>query len=464
MASENVVKKLMRFFRPRSVAVIGASTKPGKVGNAVLRNLIDGGFKGKIYPVNPKAKEILGLKVYNRIKDIPGEVDHAFIAIRADTIPDIIPDLAEKNVPVAVVISSGFAEIGNHELQRKLVETARSYGIRIIGPNTYGVYCPPASLSSSFTIPYDYKGSLAVICQSGGVGMAALGYARIKRIGLSLNVGLGNMADLDHADLLEYLGEDKYTKAIALHVESIRDGRKFIRIASKVSKKKPIIVLKAGRTELGAKAAASHTAALTTIDQVVNVAFKKAGVIRAYSLEELFELGRALAMLPKPKGENVLIVTSAGGLGVLLSDACYDNNLRLMEPPEDLVSEYRKFIPPFGSFKNPMDITGSSTPDMQARAVKTAILHPEVHAIILGYWHTIITPPMEFAKSVVEAVEEARSKGVEKPIVVSLSGDLEVLKAAEYIEEKAGIPAYPFTPEKAVRALGALYEWARYAK
>jgi len=462
---KDLINRFMRFFRPRNVAVVGASREPGRVGYAVVKNLIDGGYTGKIYPINPRATEILGLKCYPDIRQVPDpEVDAALISIPAAMVPDVIPSLGEKNVPVAVVVSSGFAEAGNPELQQKLIETARKYGVRIIGPNTYGIYSPWYNLSLSFTIPYTYKGGLAIVCQSGGVGMAAFGYARWKKVGISINVGLGNMADIDHSDLLWYFYADENTKAIAFHMESIKDGKKFIETAKFVSKKKPIVVLKAGRTHYGEKAAKSHTAALTASDAVINAAFKKAGVIRVYALDELFDIGRSLAMLPPPKGENVLIVTMAGGLGVLLSDAAADNNLYLMEAPQDLVDEFKKFVPPFGAFGNPMDITGSCTPDMVERAVRLAIMHPKVDAVIIGHWHTIITTPMQFAKAVVDAVNEARAKGIEKPIVVSMSGDIpETLQAVEYIEEHANVPTFFVQPERAVKALGALYYWARYA-
>ncbi|MEM4557119.1 MAG: CoA-binding protein, partial [Sulfolobales archaeon] len=246
---KDLINRFMRFFRPRNVAVVGASREPGRVGYAVIKNLIDGGFKGNIYPINPRATEILGLKCYPDVRAVPEpEVDAALISIPAAMVPDVIPSLAEKKVPVAVVVSSGFAETGNVELQEKLVRTAREHGVRIIGPNTYGIYSPWYNLSLSFTIPYEFKGGLATVAQSGGVGMAAFGYARWKRIGISINVGLGNMSDIDHADLLWYFYVDENTKAISLHMESIKDGKKFIETARIVSKKKPIVVLKAGRT------------------------------------------------------------------------------------------------------------------------------------------------------------------------------------------------------------------------
>jgi len=463
--AKDLIGRFMRFFRPRNVAIVGASREPGKVGYAVIKNLLDGGYKGKIYPINPRATEILGLKCYPDIREVPDpEVDAVLISVPAALVPDVIPSLAEKKVPVAVVVSSGFAEAGNPELQQKLVSIARQHGVKIIGPNTYGVYSPWYNLSLSFTIPYEHKGRLAVVCQSGGVGMAAFGYARWKKIGISINVGLGNMSDVDHADLLWYFYADENTKAIALHMESIRDGRKFIETAKVVSKKKPIVVLKAGRTVYGEKAAKSHTAALTASDEVVNAAFKKAGVIRVYALDELFDIGRSLAMLPPPKGENVLIVTMAGGLGVLLSDACADYGLKLMEAPPDLIEEFKKFVPPFGAFGNPMDITGSCTPDMVERAIRLALTHPKVDAVIIGHWHTIITRPLEFAKAVVDGVKEAREKGFNKPVVVSMSGDIpETLQAVDYIESEVQVPVFFAQPERAVKALGALYQWARYA-
>ena len=247
-----------------------------------------------------------------------------------------------------------------------------------------------------------------------------------------------------------------------MHVEDLKDGRAFAEVAQVVSKKKPVIVLKAGRTALGARAAASHTGALAGNDAVYEDVLRQAGVIRARTLNDMLQFARGLPILPTPKGENIVIITGAGGSGVLLSDACIDNDLQLMAMPQDLDAAFRKFIPPFGAAGNPVDITGGEPPTTYRNTIKLGLEDERVHALILGYWHTIITPPMVFAKLAAEVVEEARAQGINKPIVASLVGDVEVEEASEYLYEH-GIPAYAYTTQLPVNVLGAKYRWARAA-
>jgi acyl-CoA synthetase (NDP forming) len=281
-------------------------------------------------------------------------------------------------------------------------------------------------------------------------------------MGVSAIVGLGNKSDIDEDDLLTFFEQDDNTKVIAQHCEDLKDGRAFAEVAKRVSKKKPVIVLKAGRTLAGAKAASSHTGALAGNDKIYEDVFKQSGVIRARSLRDLLEFARGVPMLPTPKGENVVIITGAGGSGVLLSDACVDNNLKLMSMPPDLDQAFRKFIPPFGAAGNPVDITGGEPPTTYKNTIKLGLEDDRIHSIILGYWHTIITPPMVFAKLVVEVVEEMKAKGIAKPVVASLAGDVEVEQASEYLYDH-GIPAYPYSTEIPVAVLGAKYRWARGA-
>ncbi|MFQ6076972.1 MAG: acetate--CoA ligase family protein [Candidatus Bathyarchaeia archaeon] len=458
----NNLEVLRRMFDPSSIAVIGASREPGKVGYSVVKNIIDGGYRGEVYPVNPRADEILGLKCYHNVKEIPGTVDVAIMSVPAAIVPRLMADLGEKGVPVAVVVSSGFAEMGNVELHEKLIDAARMAGVRILGPNIFGYYYTPRDLCATFCIPYTKRGGIALTCQSGGVGMAVIGFTRSRGIGVSAIVGLGNKADIDEGDLLEFFAQDENTDVVAMHMEDLKDGRRFLEIAKKVTKVKPIVVFKVGRTERGARAAASHTAALAGDDHLYEAAFRQSGIVRARTLEELFDWARVLTILPPPKGENLLIHTGAGGLGVILSDACYDHDLKLMEMPQDLEQELRRYIPPFGSFKNPVDITGASPPDTYSETARILLKDPRVHSIIFGYWHTIITPPMTFARVIADVVEEARGERMVKPVVASLSGDVEVEEAARYLEER-GIPSYPYAPERAVAALAAVYQWSRHA-
>lgn len=461
-AKDAILAKMNRIMRPDAVAVIGASAEDGKIGNSVMKNLINGGYKGKIYPIHPKATEILGLKAYPSVKDVPGDIDVAVFAIPAKFVAQALTEVGEKKIPGAVLIPSGFAETGNHEGQDEIIAIGRKYDIRLMGPNIYGFYYTPKNLCATFCTPFDVQGRAALSSQSGGIGMAIIGFSRSTKMGVSAIVGLGNKSDIDEDDLLTFFEQDDATDVIAMHLEDLKDGRAFADVAKVVSKKKPVVVLKAGRTSLGARAASSHTGALAGNDKVYDDVLRQSGVIRAKSLQDLLQFARGIPVLPAPKGENVVIITGAGGSGVLLSDACVDNGLQLMAMPADLDAAFRKFIPPFGAAGNPVDITGGEPPTTYRNTVKLGLEDDRIHALILGYWHTIITPPMVFAKVITEVVDEMRAKGINKPIVASLAGDVQVEEAAQYLYDH-GIVAYPYSTETPVAVLGAKYRWARAA-
>ena len=459
---EQIVAQMNRIMKPDAVAVIGASSEDGKIGNSVMKNLINGGYQGTIYPIHPKADEIMGRKAYKSVNDVTGEIDVAVFAIPAKLVAQALTEVGEKKIPGAVLIPSGFAETGNVEGQQEIVAIARRYDIRLMGPNIYGFYYTPKNLCATFCTPYDVKGKAALSSQSGGIGMAIIGFSRSAKMGVSAIVGLGNKSDIDEDDLLTFFEQDPNTEIIAQHCEDLKDGRSFAEVARRVSRKKPVVVLKAGRTSLGARAASSHTGALAGNDRIYEDVFKQCGVIRARSLRDLLEFARGIPKMPTPKGENVVIITGAGGSGVLLSDACVDNGLSLMTMPPDLDAAFRKFIPPFGAAGNPVDITGGEPPSTYKNTIRLGLEDPRIHAIILGYWHTIITPPMVFAKLVAEVKEEMSALGIEKPIVASLAGDVQVEEAAEYLYEH-GVPAYAYSTEIPVAVLGAKYKWARGA-
>jgi acyl-CoA synthetase (NDP forming) len=459
-SQEEILSAMKRIMEPDSVAVIGASSEEGKIGNSVMKNLINGGYQGEIYPINPRADEILGRKCYKSVKDIEGEVDIAVFAIPAKFV-----------VAGAIMIPSGFAETGEVELQNEMLAVARKHNVRVMGPNiygfyytpkNYGFYYTPKNLCATFCTPYDVAGKAALSSQSGGVGMSIIGFSRSTKMGVSAIVGLGNKSDLDEDDLLTFFEQDDNTDVIAMHVEDLKDGRNFAEVAERVSKKKPVVVLKAGRTASGARAAASHTAALAGNDQIYDDILRQSGVVRAMSLNDMLQFARGLPKLPTPRGENVVIITGAGGSGVLLSDACVDNGLELMEMPDDLDKAFRQFIPPFGAAGNPVDITGGEPPLTYRNTIKLGLEDDRIDALILGYWHTIVTPPMVFAELLGEVVEECRAKGIHKPVVASLVGDVAVEEASEYLYER-DIVAYPYTTELPVAVLGAKYRWARGA-
>jgi acetyl coenzyme A synthetase (ADP forming)-like protein len=459
---DDIVRQMNRIMKPKAVAVIGASAENGKIGNSVMKNLINGGYKGEIYPIHPKADEIMGKKVYKSVKDVPGEIDIAVFAIPANFVAAALTECGEKKIVGAILIPSGYAETGNIKGQEEIQAIGQKYGIRLMGPNIYGFYYTPANLCATFCTAYDVKGSAALSSQSGGIGMAIIGFSRSAKMGVSAIVGLGNKSDIDEDDLLTFFEQDDNTQIIAQHCEDLKDGRAFAEVAKRVSKKKPIVVLKAGRTSAGAKAASSHTGALAGNDKIYEDVFNQSGVIRARSLRDMLEFARGIPVLPTPKGENVVIITGAGGSGVLLSDACIDNKLSLMTIPPDLDAAFRKFIPPFGAAGNPVDITGGEPPITYVNTVKLGLEDPRIHALILGYWHTIVTPPMVFARNMVEVKNEMKAKGIEKPIVASLAGDIEVEEAADYLYQN-GIVAYAYSTEIPVAVLGAKYKWARGA-
>src|SRR3982750_1388837 len=431
-SQEEIVRDMNRIMKPDAVAVIGASNENGKIGNSVMKNLINGGYQGEIYPIHPSAPEIMGRKAFKSVKDVPGNIDVAGLAIPAKFVAQALIEVGEKKIPGAVLIPSGFAETGNVEGQKEIQDIGRKYGVRLMGPNIYGFYYTWKNLCATFCTAYDVKGHAALSSQSGGIGMAIIGFSRSAKMGGAARVGLGNKAGIDEDGLLTFFEQDENTHIIAQHCEDLKDGRSFAEVAKRVSKKKPVVVLKAGRTSMGARAASSHTGALAGNDKIYDDVLKQSGVIRANALRDMLEMARAIPKLATPKGENVLIITGAGGSGVLLSDACVANGLNLMTMPPDLDAAFKKFIPPFGASGNPVDITGGEPPKTYQNTIRLGLEDDRIHALILGYWHTIITPPMVFAKLVTEVVEEFRARGITKPIVASLAGDGGVGGGADY--------------------------------
>jgi len=460
MSQEKHMESRIKYlFFPKSVAVIGASRSPGKIGHEILRNIVEYGFKGRVYPVNPRADKILELKCYKSILEVPDEVDLAVISIPAKFVPAVLEECGKKGVKAAAIISSGFKEVGNVELEERIVEIARKYGIRFIGPNIFGVYSAPSKLNATFGPTEVLAGKIAFITQSGALGIALMGWTIFAGIGLSAVVSLGNKADVDEADLLKYFVNDEHTKVVLIYMEGLNNGRRFMEAAMHCSLKKPIIVIKAGRSERGARAVASHTGSLAGSDVFYDVAFKQCGVLRALNVEEAFDWARAFTELPEPKGDNVVIITNGGGIGVMATDACSDYGLNLMELPRDLIEEFKKCMPPFGSPKNPVDLTGQAAYDEYSRALKVAFSDDRIHSIILLFCQTAVVDPPKLSEVISDIVREYKHC---KPIVACYIGGEECQKAMRILEQN-GIPAYP-TPERAVSSLAAIYRWAKWKK
>ncbi|MEM4542028.1 MAG: CoA-binding protein [Desulfurococcaceae archaeon] len=444
---------------PRSIAVVGASRTPGKIGYTIMDNLVKYGYKGKLYPVNPYADEIMGFKAYPSVSAIPDDVDVAIIAVPASAVPDVIEDCGRKGVKVAVVITSGFSEVGNVELEEKVVKLAKEYGVRILGPNIFGYAYTHSNVNATFGPTEVVKGNIAFITQSGALGIALMGWTVMNEIGLSALFSVGNMVDIDVVELSELLAEDENTRVITIYLEGIKPGtgKNFISRMSKVTSRKPVVAIKAGRSQRGMKAVASHTGSLAGSDAFYEVAFKQAGIIRAYTVEEMFDIARAFALQELPRGENTVVITNGGGAGVLATDAAELTGVKLLEPSGDLMDKFRQAMPWFGSPKNPVDLTGQASVDNYLKALKVAAESPEIDNIVILYCRTAVLDPVDLAKAIVDFYKE---NNVNKTTVVSFIGGEDVNEAIRILN-RHGLPAYP-SPERAVYALSKMLWYRRY--
>ena len=436
-------------FRPKSVAVIGASRNPEKVGHVILKNILDGGFPGKVYPVNPNADEILGLKCYPTVKDIPSDVELSVVSVPAGIVPQVVEECGEAGVKVVVVISAGFKETGSEgaRLEREVVSVCRKYGMRMQGPNCLGVIDTETPLNASFAPKMPMKGNVAFISQSGALCTAMLDLAEEYGLGFSKFISLGNKADLDETDFIKAVASDRETSVILLYVESVERGRKFIEAAAETSRRKPIVALKGGVSEFGTKAASSHTGALAGSLTAYVAAFRRAGIIFAKSLEEMVSYAMFLSRQPLPKGRNVAIVTNAGGLGILAADACATLGLRVSPLSPTTVSKLKSILPPMAAVHNPVDILGDADPERYEETLEVVLEDDGVHGAIVLLSPQAMTNPVGTAKVLLSV----RRRLPYKPIVASFVGWSTVEEARKMLI-KEGIPCLDF-PEKAVLAM-----------
>jgi len=448
--------KLEAFLKPRSIAVIGASRDPEKAGHKIFRNLLESGYGGGLYPVNPKATELLGRKCYRSVMDVQGEVDLAVIAVPAKIVPAVAEECGEKGVKGLVVISAGFSETGREgtKLERRLVSICRDYGMRLQGPNCLGIISTRSRMNASFASANPQPGKIAFISQSGALGSVILNWANQNDVGFTSFISLGNEADLTAADFIEALAEDEETRVIGLYIEGVKDGEYFVKIAEKVTKKKPIIALKAGTTDVGMRAVSSHTGSLAGSDTAFSAAFKKAGIIRVDTLEELFNLVLAFEDQPIPKGRNVLIITNGGGPGILAADACEKLDLELPLLEHNLIEELRSSLPPQASLHNPLDVLGDADENRYSIALDAGLKSRKIDALI-----TIITPQaMTPVDKVAEVLVKARKRSSEKPILAVFMGLDEDSRSIQTLREN-NIPNYHF-PEHAASVLRAMYDYS----
>ena len=438
---------LTGLLKPKSIAIIGASTNPTKIGYKVVLNLIESQYKGGIYPVNPSATEILGLKCYPTVNDIPYVVDAAVITVPAKGVLEVTKQCGEKGVKGLIIITSGFGEVGEVELEREIVRVARSYGMRVLGPNIVGTLSNSDHMNASFAPFLPLPGKASLVSQSGALLIAMDAATYTRRVGFDKMISIGNMSDVDFSELIRYLAEDPDTSCITLYVEGLHDGREFINAARAC--KKPIIMLKAGVSEHGAAAAASHTGSLAGAAKVYSAAMEQAGITQATDLNDLFDSTLALSLQPTMKGENLLILTNGGGVGVLATDAAEKYGLPLKFAPAEVQEEMKKHMPDFGSAKNPVDMTGMAGNDWYYETTKSAFAHPWVDGLVVLYCQTAITNPAEIAEAIHQGIKDA---GVtDKPVTISFVGGEECDKAMEWLVEQ-GLPAYN-APDLAVKSI-----------
>ena len=444
---------LRKLFNPKSVAIVGASTHEGKIGHILVKNLLTYDYPGKIFPINPKASEILGLKAYSNLKNIPERVDLAIIAVKPVDVLESIKICGEKNIEAAIVISAGFKETGakGAKLEQELKKLAKENEVRILGPNCLGLIDTHSKLNASFATGMPEQGKIGFFSQSGAMCVAILDWALGEKIGFSKFVSLGNKTDISEIDMLIALGEDKNTKVILGYLEGVENGPAFIQVAQEVSKKKPIVIIKAGVTSAGAKAVSSHTGALAGSESAYQAAFKQSGVIRAKTINELFNYALAFVKQPLPKGPRVAILTNSGGPGIVAADACDQSTLQLVRLDSETAQKLRSFLPSMASFVNPIDIIGDAHFDRYDQALKVLLEASNVDAVIVILTPTATIEIKETAKVVVKHAQKTN-----KPILCSFMGKMEVGKGVRYLK-KHGIPNY-LCPEHAVMVLEKMWQ------
>ena len=441
------------FFTPQSVALVGASRDETKLGYAILNNLIHDGYQGQIYPINPRAEDILGLQSYASVSDVPGAIDLAVIVIPGRLVASVLKECGEKGVKGAIIISAGFREAGQEgaQLEREMLQVAKQYGIRVVGPNCLGVIHTASGLNASFAPNMPAEGAIAFMSQSGALGSAVLDWALAEEVGFSSFVSLGNKADVSEIDLLEAWENDPNTRVILGYMEGLPSGREFMRVARRVSKHKPIVAVKSGKTEAGSRAVSSHTGSLAGSEQSYEAAFLQSGVLRAGSVQELFDASIAFAYQPALKGPNIAVVTNAGGPGIMATDALETLGLRLATLEEKTVNLLKEKLPPAANTHNPIDVLGDAFADRYSVALEAALQDANVDGVLV-----ILTPQIK-----TEIVETATAIGeisarFSKPVLAVFMGEAKVRPGFRVLNSHK-IPPYLF-PERAVAAMRSMYD------
>ena len=454
----NSTTSLAPYFLPRGIAVVGASTDPYKLGYGLARNLVQCNYQGVIHFVNPKGGSLFGRPIYSSVLDLPDPVDMAIILIPAEGVAKVLNECATRGIHAVIVASGGFRETGDHgaKLEKELLDIARNFGIRMIGPNCIGLLDTHLPLDATFLPPPGPPpGDVAFISHSGAICAAVIDWARGQGFGLSRLVSLGNQADVNETDVLAPVAEDQFTRVLTLYLEGVSDGKRFVEEARRISHQKPIVALKVGRFPSGQRAAASHTGALAGQENAFNAAFRRAGVIRADTTEELFDWARALAWCPLPKGRAIAVLTSAGGPGVTSADALEMNGMSLAVLTPDTQTRLAKLLPPAASLNNPVDMLASASPEQFAACLQVLLADPGVNGVL------VVTPPPPMhttgavAKSMIPEIHNS-----DKPVTIALMGERMIQEAVEHFRA-ARVPEYRF-PERAASALAVLAQRAEY--
>jgi len=448
---------LERLFSPRSVAIVGASTKPGKVGHDILNNMLTNGYEGEVYPINPHAEEILGRKCHRSVLDVAGEIDLVVVVVPAAGVLGVIEECGRKGVKLGIVISAGFKESGPEgiERERRLGELARQFGMRIVGPNCLGVMSTSNGVNTTFAQGMPRQGNVALMSQSGALATAIIDWSIQQGIGYSKFVSFGNGVDVGAVDLLQAWEDDPETTVIVAYIEGLRDGPKFMEVARRVSGKKPVIVVKAGGTQAGARAVSSHTGSLAGSEQAYNAAFLQCGVIRANSMEELFDLAIAFSYQGPPRGRNVAIVTNAGGPGIMATDAVERARLRLASLDAATVQALRERLPEASNFYNPVDVLGDADADRYTYAAENLLRDQNVDAVLAVLTPQAMTRPKETADKLGVAAAQSR-----KPVLACFMGGSAMAEAQETLNRHK-VPNYPY-PERAVQSLAKLADYREW--
>ncbi len=449
---------LEKFFNPDSVAIVGASRQKGKVGYEILKSMIDAGYPGKIFPVNPNADEIEGLKCFANLKSLGQRPDLVVIVVPAKAVPDVMQQCASLGVKAAVIITAGFKEVGEEgkKLEQQVAQIAKRAGVRVIGPNCLGVIVPANKLNASFGGDLPAVGATGYLSQSGALLAAILDMANANGIGFSKLISIGNKADIDEIDIIEALAADPDTKVIAGYLESITDGAAFVRQAEQISQKKPILLMKSGGTAAGARAASSHTGSLAGSETAYECVFERAGIIRCFSIKKQFDFAQTFATQPLPRGQKVAVITNAGGAGIMAADAVERYGLTFAELSEKTIHKLRSRLPAAANVLNPIDVLGDALADRYEFALDVAIDGPNVDAVIVLLTPQAMTEPVATAEAIVRIAKQKP----QKPVLASFLGVSKVQKAVEILR-KGGIPQYD-SPESAVLTIKVMVDYVRW--